>query len=96
MVQDTISKNPKKIIHIIARMKDEASGPSYSVMRLLENIQLSEKEILTIGDTIYGDSNPLIKSFQYSLGPQRLGLSNQLRKYLKENAKTSKIRLIHN
>ena len=87
-----------KIIHTIPTINEEASGPSYSVVRLCEaEIDLGAQVSLTAID-----SNPTVSHasflqvFPYGLGPKKLGRSPEMYAWLKLQTKEKKVDLIHN
>lgn len=85
----------KEIIHTVATMHEEASGPSYSVLNLCKNILDKNVKILTIGKPFEKSSDKIIKSFDYSIGPKRLGFSKSMYHYLKRLAVQKKINILH-
>ena len=93
-----------KIIQIIASIFDENSGPSYSVKRLCEELEVSNKvELLTFSKEAYSmiKSNQKLKITEYhkqfplSYRSKKLGSSKKLRKYLQVKIKDKSINIIH-
>ena len=82
-------------IHSIA---DEAKGPSYSVRRLYEEMNIQGHQVILVdadyraGVTLPGFS----RSFAPGLGPAKLGRAPQMLKYLRQQAKLGEMKLLHN
>lgn len=82
-------------IHSIA---DEAKGPSYSVRRLYEEMNIQGHQVILVdadyraGVTLPGFS----RSFAPGLGPAKLGCAPQMLKYLRQQAKLGEMKLLHN
>jgi hypothetical protein len=69
-----------RVIHTLAAIGIEASGPSYSVPRLCEALIVSGVETtLAVLDWIPGISAPdYVKRFPLGFGPRRLGRSQAM------------------
>jgi glycosyltransferase involved in cell wall biosynthesis len=87
-----------KLIHTIPTINEEASGPSYSVVRLCEvEIALGAQVTLTAIDRNPSSSiASYMKVFPYGLGPKKLGRSPEMYSWLKSQTKEKKVDLIHN
>jgi glycosyltransferase involved in cell wall biosynthesis len=87
----------RKIIHTLPSIKNEASGPTYSVVRLCGCLlqQGSQVELLTLKSE---DSQNLNynKQFENGFGPKRLGDSPEMKRYLASQARLNQIELLHN
>jgi glycosyltransferase involved in cell wall biosynthesis len=82
-------------IHSIA---DEAKGPSYSVRRLYEEMN-NQGHHVTLVDADYQEGITLpsfSKSFAPGFGPAKLGRAPQMAKYLRQQAASGEIKLLHN
>lgn len=79
-------------------MNEEASGPSYSVVRLCESeIALGVQLSLAALDGGPVTAPPsFLKTFHYGLGLRKLGRSPEMYKWLKSQATEGKVDLIHN
>lgn len=91
-------KFPIRAVHIVPAISEEASGPSYSVVRLCESLIAQGQEV-TLAAL---DWAPLItapfflKSFPLGWGPRRLGRSPAMMQWLSEAARLGSVDLLHN
>lgn len=87
-----------RVIHVVPSITNEASGPSYSVVRLCESLIAEGQEItLAALDWAPMSAPPLfLKTFPLGLGPRRLGRSPAMRRWLMAMAKSGTVDLIHN
>lgn len=87
-----------RVIHIVPSIADEASGPSYSVVRLCESLRAEGHGVqLAALDWAPMSSPPsFLKTFSLGLGPRRLGRSPEMRRWLLANAESRSVDLIHN
>ena len=87
-----------KVVHTIPSIAEEASGPSYSVVKLCESLRALNQDVTLI--SVQGDEvrSPVAyqRVFPYGLGPRRLGRSPAMRRWLLENVDAGRIELIHN
>lgn len=83
------------VIHTMPDIDKEASGPSYSVVRLCESLlKLGEQSsIALIGEHA---SNHFIHGFPAGLGPARLGNSPAMYRWLKQQLAGSTVDIVHN
>lgn len=83
------------IIHAMPDIDKEASGPSYSVVRLCESlIGLGEQSsIALIGEHA---SNQFIHGFPAGVGPARLGNSPAMHRWLKRTVAVGNVDIVHN
>lgn len=87
-----------RIIHTVPGIFEEASGPTYSVMRLCESL-VEQGHLVTLAalDWVQMASPlPFVKFFPLGLGPRRLGRSPSMKLWLEEQAENGKTALIHN
>lgn len=86
------------LIHVLPSISCEASGPSYSVVRLCESLIAQGKDVtLAALDWAPIASPPsFLESFQIGIGPRRLGRSPAMRRWLSSEAESSAVDLIHN
>ncbi len=88
-----------KVVHVVPSVSEEASGPSYSVVRLCESLIRQESEVtLATLDGGRSAAPPLhfVKPFPVGLGPGRLGRSPAMRSWLDGQVGTGAVSLIHN
>lgn len=87
-----------KLVHTIPTINEEASGPSYSVVRLCEaEVALGARLSLAALDAGPVTAPPsFLKTFPYGLGPRKLGRSTEMYKWLKSQATEGNVDLIHN
>jgi glycosyltransferase involved in cell wall biosynthesis len=86
-----------RLIHIVPGLSEEASGPSYSVLRLCESL-VAEKHEVTLAAL---DWAPLSKApsflmtFPLGIGPRRLGRSPLMYRWLSEQCKADRVDVLH-
>lgn len=87
-----------RLIQTIPAVSEEASGPSYSVVRLCEALIANRNDVtLAALDWNHMPSQPsFIKTFALGLGPRRLGRSPAMRRWLSDAAMTGEVDVIHN
>ncbi|WP_211289125.1 glycosyltransferase [Marinobacter profundi] len=73
----------------------EAAGPSYSVVRLCKALNTLKQEttLALIGNA---DNTPFIESFSRGFGPQRLGCSPSMRRWLNQEITSCSVDIVHN
>jgi len=85
------------IVHIVPTIHNEASGPTYSVVRLCECVRNNRDEVkltvLNAGDL--GNRLSYLKLFD-GLGPNRLGFSPDMYSWLKSESAHKEIKVLHN
>ncbi len=87
-----------KIIQVIPAISEEASGPSYSVLRLSE-LLLAQGQALTLAAL---DWSPIpsppsfLKTFPLGFGPRRLGISPQMKYWLDRQVASNNVDILHN
>jgi len=87
-----------RIIHTVPAISNEASGPSYSVVRLCESlVQQGQELTLAALDWAPISSPPaFLKTFPLGLGPRRLGRSPAMSRWLNERAGLQAVDVFHN
>lgn len=86
-----------RVIQIVPTIAEEASGPSYSVVRLSEALIAQQQEV-TLAALDWGPMvSPLsfLKTFPLGIGPRQLGRSPELRRWLIAETVTGQTDLIH-
>ena len=87
-----------RIIHVVPAIAEEASGPTYSVVRLCESL-ISQGQELTLAalDWAPMPSPPsFLKTFPLGWGPRKLGRSPMMRRWLGEQAEFKNVDILHN
>ncbi|MFN3373215.1 MAG: glycosyltransferase [Chloroflexus sp.] len=86
------------ILHTLAAIDNEASGPSYSVPRLCESlIALGVDTRLAALDWVPGGASPsFVERFPLGIGPRRLGRSPAMARWLSEQAEHGTVDVLHN
>jgi glycosyltransferase involved in cell wall biosynthesis len=94
----TANASPLRAIHIIPTVNEEASGPSYSVVRLCESLKAQGQEIALAALERAPMASPpvFLKTFRQGWGPQRLGRSPAMHRWLSAQARTHSVDLLHN
>lgn len=87
-----------RLIHTVPAISEEATGPSYSVVRLCESLIAEVQDVtLAVLDWTPMASPPrFVKAFPLGLGPRRLGRSPEMRAWLTEQASSRSVEIIHN
>ena len=85
------------VIHVVPAVSEEASGPSYSVVRLCESLRSLGEDVTMVSlDWTPMQAPPgFLKRFPLGLGPRRLGRSPALHRWLDERASAGDVALIH-
>lgn len=87
-----------RVIHVVPAIAEEASGPSYSVVRLCESLIVQGQEV-TLAAL---DWSPLpfmpgfLKLFPLGVGPKRLGRSPDMCRWLMREIADSEVDVMHN
>ncbi|MCX7177145.1 MAG: glycosyltransferase [Proteobacteria bacterium] len=86
------------MIHVVPAITEEASGPSYSVVRLCQSlIETSEDLTLVALDWSPLPSRPLfLKVFPLGFGPRRLGRSPEMSRWLANETAAGRVDVLHN
>lgn len=87
-----------KIIHIVPSIGNESSGPSYSVTRLCSELVAQNQDVIlaSLDFPLNTILLKFLKTFPLGLGPQRLGRSPSMRKWLFVEGKSGLIDILHN
>lgn len=87
-----------RVVHVVPSIKDEASGPSYSVVRLCDSLIGAGADVqLSALDSAEMSVGPAyLKAFPLGFGPRRLGVSPRMRDWLEAQATSGRVDLIHN
>lgn len=87
-----------QLIHVVPALSEEASGPSYSVLRLCESlVSLGHETTLAALDWAPLSRGPsFVKTFPLGFGPVRLGRSPAMYRWLREKSVNSKVDVVHN
>jgi glycosyltransferase involved in cell wall biosynthesis len=87
-----------RVIHCVPSVSEEASGPSYSIVRLCQSL-IEEGvgvRLATLDWSPMQASLPFLERFPLGLGPRRLGRSPEMLQWLMNAAADSQADLIHN
>lgn len=86
------------VIHIVPAISNEASGPSYSVVRLCESLNAAGTAVtLAALDWAPIDKPPAcLRTFPLGIGPQRLGRSPAMAHWLDTEARSGRVAVLHN
>jgi glycosyltransferase involved in cell wall biosynthesis len=87
-----------RLIHTVPSVSEEASGPSYSVIRLCEAL-IGCGEGLTLAALRMAEipsPPPFLKLFPLGFGPAKLGPSPAMSRWLDDMAATGQVSLLHN
>lgn len=87
-----------RVIHVVPTITEEAAGPSYSVPRLCESLIGTgvDVQLAVLDWAAMPDRLPYLKTFPLGLGPRRLGVSPKMRRWLKQEATSGRVEIIHN
>lgn len=87
-----------RIIHTVPSIAQEASGPSYSVVRLCQSLVEQEQDVtLAALDLAPLPAPPLfMKTFLLGAGPRRLGRSPAMKRWLVEMCCSNQVDILHN
>lgn len=87
-----------RVIHVVPAITEEASGPSYSVVRLSQSlIETGEDITLAALDWSPLPSMPaFIKVFPLGAGPRRLGRSPAMARWLIGETTAGRVNVVHN
>lgn len=86
-----------RIAHNVSALAQEASGPSYSVVRLCESLRAADHAVtlLTLDWEPGTVLPPFARSFPLAMGPRRLGRSPAMLDWLQTEARHGQLDLIH-
>ena len=77
-----------QVIQVVPAITEEASGPSYSVVRLCESLIRSGQQVTLAALNLapLSVSPPYLKMFPIGAGPRRLGRSPLMKRWLASEA----------
>lgn len=87
-----------RLVHIVPAVSEEASGPTYSVVRLCESLVAAGNE-LTLAALDWApmiDPPPFLMTFALGSGPRRLGRSPKMAGWLKAQCAEGMVDILHN
>lgn len=86
------------ILHTLAAIDHEASGPSYTVPRLVESLIATGRDArLAVLDWVPGSISPsYVERFPLGFGPRRLGRSPAMARWLLAQVKNGQVDVLHN
>jgi glycosyltransferase involved in cell wall biosynthesis len=87
-----------KVINVIPAISNEASGPSYSVLKLCTFLNKMDIDVKLVALDWVNKINNLsfVHLFKISIGPKKLGRSISMYQWINEQVKVEKKYLIHN
>jgi glycosyltransferase involved in cell wall biosynthesis len=87
-----------RAIHIVPGVAEEASGPTYSVMRLTQALRDEGHSIELAALDLPGTQHPssLVRTFPLGFGPQRLGRSPAMYRWLRDECASGRAAIVHN
>jgi glycosyltransferase involved in cell wall biosynthesis len=87
-----------RLVHIVPALSEEASGPSYSVVRLCESL-IAERHELTLAALDWAPLSrapTFLKAFPLAVGPARLGRSPEMSRWLSDSCLSGQVDVLHN
>ena len=87
-----------RVIHVVPAITEEASGTSYCVPRMCESLIATgvDVQLAALDWAPMSVSLPYLKAFPLGIGPRRLGISPDMRRWLDEEAASGRVDIIHN
>ena len=87
-----------RVIHVVPDINKEAAGPSYSVPKLCESLICAgiDVQLAVLDNPGTPVHLPYLKSFPPGLGPRRLGTSPKMNEWLKHQAGSGSVDIVHN
>lgn len=87
-----------RVIHVVPAVTEEASGPSYSVVRLCESLLEAgvDSRLVALNWAPKAVSAPYLTTFPLGFGPRRIGRSPTMQRWLDDEAASGGVNLIHN
>jgi len=86
------------VIHIVPAISEEASGPSYSVVRLCESLN-AEGQDVTLAALDWApivSPPPFLKTFSLGWGPRRLARAPEMYRWMIAQVRRGSVNLLHN
>lgn len=93
-----MARQPVRVVQIVPAIAEEASGPSYSVVRLCQSL-IDQGQAVTLAALDWAPLSsppPFLKTFPLGLGPRRLGRSPGMKRWLDEICIENQIDILHN
>lgn len=89
--------NPSTFAHVVPAIAEEASGPTYSVVRLCESLIEVGRTVtlLALNWAPVLSAPPFFHSFELGLGPRQFGRSPDMMHWLETRARAGEITLLH-
>ncbi len=87
-----------RAVHVVPRITDEASGPSYSVVQLCRALRAngcSASLAILESDTLIGQQE-FTRQFPMTGLPERLGRSPAMQQWLRQYVKSGEVDIVHN
>ena len=90
-------RSPIRAVHVVPSIAEEASGPSYSVVRLCQAlIDVGESvRLVALDRAPLVSKPPFLDVFPLGYGPHRLGFSPGMRRWLRATALSGHVDIIH-
>lgn len=87
-----------RVIQVVPAITEEASGPSYSVVRLCESLIETgmDVQLAALDWSSAPVRLPYLRTFPLGIGPRRLGVSPSMRRWLEAESDSGRVDLIHN
>ena len=87
-----------RVIHVVPAITEEASGPSYSVVRLCESLiaQGQDVTLATLDWATMPSQPPFLKTFPLGWGPRKLGRSPAMQRWLDTHVLSGNVDVLHN
>ena len=85
-------------IHIVPNIDQEASGPSYSVVRLCQALRAAgdDTKLAVLEPKPAAADYSFANYFAYGVGPKRLGISPDMKQWLRKEALSGECSIMHN
>ncbi len=86
------------VIHIVPAISNEASGPSYTVVRLCESLTEvgTDVTLAALDWAPIAKAPAFMRAFPLGAGPRRLGRSPAMARWLDAEAGSGRVALLHN
>ncbi len=86
------------VIHVVPAITEEASGPSYTVVRLCQSLIESGQDLtlVALDWSPYPSMPEFMKVFPLGIGPRRLGRSPEMSRWLMGETTSGRVDVIHN
>lgn len=84
-----------RLVHTIPDIGAEAAGPSYSVVRLCQEL-ITLKHDTSLALIGHAVSHSFVEPFSFGFGPERLGCSPSMRRWLNGVVASDSVDIVHN